>query len=400
MLPSVKIYEEKLMNNNTRLPEPNNIRVAQSTRNANSSSPVSKNRLIKPVKSKKMIIIRIMVYLLIAIIGLGTGALKYGLDIFGSSFVKTPFVKAEDYKPIDIGSLDDYDLTGNTASSWSDGGHTRVYVDPEFPIKEIAQKDKNVENILVFGIDSRGSDDIQCRADAIMIVCLNHNSKEIKLISLMRDTGVTIEGRSSLDKLGHSYAYGGVGLLINTINDNFGLDIQRFVMLDFNSSAQVIDQIGGIELEVKSQEVKYANLNIDEQNSLFGTNVEYLTHEGYQTLSGNQAVAWARIRYSDSDFVRTSRQRTLVYALMQKVSLLGKGKQLAVLEDLAGLFETNMNSIDLIRVGTSGTELIKNMSEYRVPEDGLYSVQQSPWMMVVDWENQVAALHEYIWGES
>lgn len=388
------------MNNNRRPSEPSNIRVSSSARSANSGSAVSGNHSDKPVRSKKYIIIRVMVYVLIAIVGIGIGAMSYLFVVLGPVSIITPFVKAEDYVPIDIGSLDDYDLNGNTSSDWVDGGHTRVYVDPNFPIKLVAQKDKNVENILVFGIDSRGSDDIQCRADAIMIVSLDNNSKEIKLISLMRDTGVTIEGRSSLDKLGHSYAYGGVGLLINTINDNYGLDIQRFVMLDFNSSAQVIDQIGGIELEVKSQEVKYANLNIDEQNALFGTSVAYLTHEGYQTLTGNQAVAWARIRYSDSDFVRTSRQRILVSMIMQKVASLGRMDQLSVLEDVAGLFETNMNTIDLIRVGTTGTELIKNMSEYRVPEDGLYSVQQNPWMMVVDWENQIAALHEYIWGES
>lgn len=388
------------MNNNNRLSEPNNIRVASLNRNIGPSSAITGIYPDKQKKSKKKIVIRIMVYFLIGLVGIGVGAIKYGLDIFGPTFVPTPFVKAEDYKPIDIGSLDDYDLDGNTSSPWMEGGHTSVYVDENFPIKQVKQKDKDVENILVFGIDSRGSDDIKCRADAIMIVCLDHNSKEIKLISLMRDTGVTIDGRSSLDKLGHSYSYGGVGLLINTINDNFGLDIQRFIMLDFNSSAQVIDKIDGIELDIKSEEVKYANQNIDAQNVLIGTNTPYLTHSGYQTLSGTQAVAWARIRHSDSDFVRTSRQRILVSALMQKVARLDKAKQLAMLEDLAGLFETNMNSIDLIRVGTSGTDLIKNITEYRVPQDGLYSVQQNPWMMVVDWENQLAALHEYIWGES
>jgi len=388
------------MNNNRRLSEPNNIRIASSNRNTGSASAVPGIYPSKPKRSKKKIIIRIMVYILIGILGIGVGSIKYGLDIFGPTFVQTPFVNADDYKPIDIGSLDNYDLDGNTSSSWMDGGHTSVFVDENFPIKEVKQKDKDVENILVFGIDSRGSDDIKCRADAIMIVCLDHNSKEIKLISLMRDTGVTIEGRSSLDKLGHSYSYGGVGLLINTINDNFGLDIQRFIMLDFNSSAQVIDKIDGIELDIKIEEVKYANQNIDEQNVLLGTSIPYLTHAGYQTLTGSQAVAWARIRHSDSDFVRTSRQRILVSALMQKVASLDRAKQLAILEDVAGLFETNMNSIDLIRVGTSGTELIKNMSEYRVPQDGLYTVQQNPWMMVVDWESQIAALHEYIWGES
>lgn len=388
------------MNNNGRLSEPNNIRAASSSHNADTGSAIPGNYQSKKVRSKKKIIIRIMVYLLLGLIGLGAGVLKYGFDIFGRAFVPTPFVNADDYKPIDIGSLDDYDLDGNTSSSWIDGGHTSVYVDEAFPIKKVKQKDKDVENILVFGVDSRGSDDIQCRADAIMIVCLDQNKNEIKLVSLMRDTGVTIEGRSSIDKLGHSYAYGGVGLLINTINDNFGLDIQRFIMLDFNSSAQVIDKIDGIELDVKSEEVKYANQSIDEQNVLFGTDVPYLTHSGFQSLSGSQAVAWARIRHSDSDFIRTSRQRILVTAIMNKVAKLGTSKQLAVLEDIAGLFETNMNSVDLFRVGTAGTDLIKKMSEYRVPADGLYTVQQNPWMMVVDWENQITALHEYIWGES
>jgi len=388
------------MNNNVRQSAPNNIRVTSSSRNAGPGSAIPGSYPNKKVRSKKKIIIRIMVYLLIGIIGIGVGTIKYGMDIFGPAYVNIPFVKADDYKPIDIGSLDDFDLEGNTTLSWNEGGHTRVYYDENFPIKEVKQKDKDVENILVFGIDSRGTDDIQCRADAIMIVCLDHNSKEIKLISLMRDTGVTIEGRSSLDKLGHSYAYGGVGMLINTINDNFGMDIQRFVMLDFNSSAQVIDQIGGIELEIKSEEVKQANISIDEQNKLFGTSETYLTHSGYQTLSGSQAVAWARIRHSDSDFIRTSRQRILVTAIMNKLASLGTSKQLAVLEDIAGLFETNMTSFDLIRVGTSGTELIKKVSEYRLPEDGMYTVQQNPWMMVIDWENQLAALHEYVWGES
>lgn len=383
-----------------RQPEPGNIRVASSPRNTNQSSPAPRNHSRKPAKSKKMIIIRIMIYFLLGLIGIGSGVIKYGMDIFGPTFVPTPFVNADDYKPIDIGSLDEYDLEGNTTSSWGDGGHTRVYVNPDFPIKKVKQKDKDVENILVFGVDSRGNDDVECRADAIIVVCLDHNSNQIKLISLMRDTGVTIEGRSNIDKLGHSYSYGGVGMLINTINDNFGLDIQRFVMLDFNSSAQVIDQIGGIELEVKSEEVKYANQNLDEQNALSGTSVPYLTHSGYQSLSGSQAVAWARIRHSDSDFVRTSRQRILVTAIMNKVAKLGTSQQLATLEDLAGMFETNMNSVDLFRVGSSGVELVKKMSEYRVPADGLYTVQQNPWMMVVDWENQINALHEYIWGES
>jgi len=233
-----------------------------------------------------------------------------------------------------------------------------------------------------------------------MIVSMDNNTKSVKLISLMRDSGVTIEGRSSVDKLTHSYAYGGVGLLINTINDNYGLDVQRFVMLDFSSASDVIDLVGGINIDVQANEVKYANQSIFEENVLMDINMPYLTSAGYQNLNGVQAIAWARIRHADSDFVRTSRQRAVATALMKKVASLNTVQQLAVLEDSAGMFETNMTQADLLRVGTVAVKLIKNIVEYRIPDDGLYKIQENPWMMIIDWEEQIPRLHEYIWGTS
>ena len=350
---------------------------------------------------KRSTVVRILVFILVAILGFGAGVAGYLLRIVGNvNYVFTPFVSPEKYDPVDIDNLDALDLEGDTQSTWQEGGHTKVYVDPDFPIKKVAQKDKNIENILVFGVDSRGSDDVVCRADAMIIVSLDQKTKSIKMTSLMRDCSVHIDGRKDIDKLGHAYAYGGVGLLINTINDNFGMDISRFVMLDFNSSSQIIDIVGGIDINVKSSEVKYANLNLNEQNQLFGTNVPILTHEGNQTLSGAQAIAWARIRYLDSDFVRTGRQRIVATALMVKVSSMDSLDHLALLEDLAGMFETNMKSSDLMRVGLAGVSLIGNMSEYRVPADGMFYTQESPWMMILDWKKQIPALHEYIWGEA
>lgn len=353
-----------------------------------------------PVKKKRRLLLKSLVFLLSAILGFGTGVVIYMYQIVGSvQYVITPFVNPEKYEPVDIENLDAINLEGNTQSAWIEGGHTRVYVDPDFPIKKVRQKDKNVENILVFGIDSRGSHDIVCRADAIMIVSLDQRSKAIRITSLMRDCSVHIDGRSEPDKLGHAYAYGGVGLLINTINDNFGLDISRFVMLDFHSSSKIIDIVGGVEINVKSGEVKYANITIKEHNELFGTNVPYLTHEGNQLLSGPQAIGWARIRYLDSDFVRTGRQRTIATSLMGKVSAMDSIGQLAILEDMAGMFETNMKADDLMRVGITGVGIVSDIQQYRVPADGMFTTQPSPWKMILDWEKQIPELHGFIWGE-
>ena len=360
----------------------------------------SAGKIQKPLKKR---IITILVYVLIAVVGLSAGGGIYLYQMLGKiGYTAVKVVSADDYKTVDIGSLDSLDAesSGNTSAAWSEGGHTKVFVDPDFPIKEVAQKDKNVENILVFGVDSRGTEDIDCRADAIMIVSLDKNTKTIKLISLMRDCGVTIEGRSSVDKLTHSYAYGGVGLLINTINENFKLDIQRFVMFDFNSSSDLIDLVGGVDIDVQANEVKYANQSIEEENILMGDSVPFLTDAGLQTLDGIQAIAWARIRHADSDFVRTSRQRTVATALMKKVASQNYLAQLSILEKSAGVFETNMTQADLLRLGTTGIGLIKNIVEYRIPDDGLYSIQENPWMMIINWDAQIPKIEEYIWGGS
>lgn len=356
----------------------------------------------KPVKTLKQRIIQITAYVLIVIIGLGIGGGTYLYQLLGKvGYASIGVVNSEDYTPVDLGSLDSQNIeSGNTTSSWAQGGHTPVYVNEEFPIKQVAQKDKDVENILVFGVDSRGTDDVHCRADAVMIVSLDMKTKSIKLISLMRDCGVVIEGRSDRDKLTHSYAYGGVGLLINTINENFGLDIQRFVMLDFSSSSAIIDLVGGVDIDVQPKEVKYANQSINEQNMLLETTFPLLTNAGMQTLNGVQAIAWSRIRHADSDFVRTSRQRAVASALMKKVASQNLFTQMAILEDSAGMFETNMTQADLFRIGTVAVNLIGNLVEYRIPDDGLYSIQENPWMMLIDWEKQIPKLHEYIWGRS
>ncbi|MBP5417540.1 MAG: LCP family protein [Clostridiales bacterium] len=352
-------------------------------------------------KSAVKILIKVLCFILCAVLGLGVGAFIYVYKTLGAvGFVNTPFVSASQYETIDFDNLDDIDLeSGDVASSWKDGGHTRVYVNKKYPIKKVSQKDSKVENILVFGVDSRGTNDVTCRADAILIVSIDKRRDCVKMISLMRDTGVKIEGKSSTDKLTHAYAYGGVGLLINTINDNFGLDIQRFVMLDFGSSSNLIDMVGGIDIDVTAGEVKFANQNINEENALLGTNVPLLTHGGRQTLSGVQATSWARIRSLDSDYVRSGRQRTLAISLMHKVASYKWTAKIALLEDSAGMFETNMNSKDMMRLATDAVDVLGEVKEYRAPADGMFKVQDKPWMMIVDWNKQLPDLHRFIWEE-
>ena len=115
-------------------------------------------------------------------------------------------------------------------------------------------------------------------------------------------------------------------------------------------------------------------------------------------MDGHQAVAWTRIRYLDSDFVRASRQRTVATALMVKVNSMSYAQKLQLLNDSAGVFETNMRTADIMRVALNCFACLDNREEHRIPEDGLYTVQNDPWMMKIDIDTQRQRLNEYIWG--
>ena len=366
----------------------------------------------------KWIALRASCYLLLATLAFAAGGYAYVqwhiLDVIHYTDIDTVIeyeppvvvtdpegsvVATEKENPLDGLVAEDIIAQGDTESSWSQGGHVPVYVDERYPIKRVAQKDPSVTNILVFGVDARGTNDVHCRADAIIVVSFDQKTNSIRLISLLRDTAVRIEGKSVPDKLTHAYVFGGVGLLINTINENFQLDVQKFVMLDFSSATDVIDLMGGVPIEVMPKEIPYANESIKEQNYYMGTKVKYLNTTGLQMLNGVQATAWARIRHLDSDFKRSERQRILAQVLIEKVSAQGTWMQMTILKECAGMFETNMTQNELLGVGTQGVQMADDIRQFRAPEDGMFTVQEEPWMEIVDWTRQIPSLHEYIWGD-
>ncbi len=352
---------------------------------------------------KKSKALRYFVRFLAAFLGLAIGFTLYWVYRFGGTFVAVPVVAEADYSTVDItesGSLTGGDVT----SAWKDGGHTKLFYDPSHPIIKVDQKDPDIENILVFGIDARGVNDVDCRSDCIMVLSINSRTNKLKIITLMRDTGVYLGDTqetlgSRLNKLNSAYHFGGVGMMINTINVTFGLDIQRFVMFDFGSAASMVDICGGVEIEVKPEEISYANRYMDELYQLDGNTSPHLSKGGLQTLDGHQAVAWTRIRYLDSDFVRASRQRTVAIAMMKKINTMSYAKKLQLLNDSAGVFETNMTSVDIMRVALKCFDCLDNIEEHRIPDDGLYTVQNDPWMMKIDFAAQKQSLDDYIWGE-
>lgn len=183
-------------------------------------------------------------------------------------------------------------------------------VDPKAEKVAIAkeeQKVENVVNILLVGTDTRDPNAELGRSDSMLLVSYNKSDNKATVASFLRDSLVEIDGYGK-SKLGHTFAYGGVGLTINTINKVYDLDIQNYITVNFDNLVGIIDQLGGIEVTLTAEEVAYY-----QQNGM--PNVM----EGVNLLTGSQALAHARNRSLDNDFGRTRRQRDVMYGIYRKV---------------------------------------------------------------------------------
>lgn len=183
-------------------------------------------------------------------------------------------------------------------------------VDPKASDVKIAQedqKDEDVINILLVGTDSRDPNSDMGRSDSMMLVSFNQKQGKTTAVSFLRDSLVDIPGYGK-SRLGHTYAYGGVGLTINTLNQTYDLDIQKYVTIDFENLVSIIDEIGGVEVYLSAEEAEYYR-----QNGMPDI------VEGEVTLTGSQALAHARNRTLGSDFERTRRQRSVVYGIYRKI---------------------------------------------------------------------------------
>ena len=174
-------------------------------------------------------------------------------------------------------------------------------------IAQTDQKDKDVYNVLLVGTDSRDPNADIGRSDSMMLVSYNQKDGKATIISFLRDTLVDIPGHGK-SRLGHTYAYGGVGLTINTLNQTFDLDIQNYITISFENLVNVIDEMGGIELYISAEEAEY-----------YRSNGMPDIQEGNVNMSGSQALAHARNRTLGSDFERTRRQRSVMYGVYNKL---------------------------------------------------------------------------------
>ena len=255
-------------------------------------------------------------------------------------------------------------------------------------------------NIALFGIDSRDSSlGKGNRSDCIIIASINNETKEVKLISVYRDTYVNIEGYG-LDKITHAYSYGEAPLAIKTLNENFDLNITEFATVNFDAVAEAINALGGVVIDVEPEEVQYINSYINETSSVTGLTTERITSSGTQTLDGVQAVAYARIRYTEGgDYKRTERMRTVVEAMIEKFKTKSISEMNQIIDQILPEVYTNITASDIFA-------LIPSVASFKVTDSigwpyETRGITLDRWYGVpVTLESNVKQLHEEAFGET
>ncbi len=277
-------------------------------------------------------------------------------------------------------------------------GIISVAVDADHLIKPVAQKQKGIEHYLIAGIDAREVG--AARTDSMMILTIDRNHRQLKLTSLMRDIEVALPGRQDAhDKLNSAYAHGGIGMLINVINESFDLDIQSFFILDFYKAVHLVDAVGGVDVTLSDAEVAATNIVMREMRKLLSIseNEGTIERSGQLHLNGLQAVAWSRVREIGSDHARTGRQRELVSAWMKQFNQLSFFKKLAALQKVLPEVQTNLKPFALMHFGYKTLLTSRSIKQYKVPKDeSYYHTNTDNWNILLDWERQISDLHQFM----
>ncbi len=222
-----------------------------------------------------------------------------------------------------------------------------------------------VKNILLIGVDRRNANDAS-RSDTMLLVSVNTATRKIKLTSFMRDTYVYIPERQKNAKLNAACTWGGAQMVMDTIEYNFNIQIDHYMLVDFTMFEDIIDGLGGVEVEVTEKEAKYMRERVHLNDITAGDSV---------LLNGNEALWYCRIRELDSDFMRTKRQRKVLTALIDKAKTTNPIKLYEMLGDIVSLIETDMSPATLTGLAVNGLlrYLRYDIEQGRVPQDGTWT---------------------------
>ncbi|WP_111937492.1 LCP family protein [Clostridium paraputrificum] len=245
---------------------------------------------------------------------------------------------------------------------------------------EEKSKKENITNILLLGIDNQEN-----ASDAMMVFSLDKDTNTAKLTSIMRDLSVDLGPNAEKHKINYAYNVGGVEESVKVVNREFDLDINKYVKVSFDGLVDVIDYIGGININITESERKIIGAS----------------KSGNVTLNGKQALAYSRIRKIDNDYQRTSRQRKVLMAIFNKAKSISVSSYPKALSDLSSNVETNLSTFELLDLAKAVMSLSSDDLEgFRIPIDGTSHDSMDKGIYYLEWDRAAnkKAIHDFIYG--
>ncbi len=356
--------------------------------NGGAEPPVKK----KKKKAAKVVIIIIAVLLLLVIAAVLTVSGIFNKYVDKINYTHDPY-DPHDTGPIAIDSLppDFFDEPTEVPATPEPGatqGPTSLpteiptgFIPPTHDAEDdFLMMDDRVLNVLIIGSDSRDLNTFRGNSDVMMMLSINKKTRKLWITSFQRDTYLHVPG-IGYNKLNSAYPYSGAKLLQRTLQENYLVVIPYYVIVNFESFTEIVDDIGGVEIKISDGEAKY---------------ISGIDKGGTYVLNGEQALQYSRIRYLDSDFYRTQRQRNVMTKVIEKLRGRGVTELMGIMDSLLPLMTTNMPRNEL-------TALIRNVGEYskyplnelRIPIDGTWHYDYLPkvtHVVIVEsfWKNIVA----------
>lgn len=283
------------------------------------------------------------------------------------------------------------------------GGLEQVETMPRIPEGE-AQKEENVINILILGTDERTKDfSTNARSDAMILASIDREANTVKLVSLERGMGVPIlEGQyaGNYDILTHIFRYGGADLVVKTVREVLKVDVDHYVRFNFTAVREIVDMVGGIDIELSAAEAQY--LNGSDVLRWSSTDTQKTLVAGMNHLDGGIALNYARLREIDSDWQRIGRQRRVIIAVVQAL----KGSSLKDLNDLANealpMVQTNLTKLEIAELMLYAPNLLNaSFDQMTIPRQGTYGGAtglNGQGMFAPDYELNSQILLEFLYG--
>lgn len=297
---------------------------------------------------------------------------------------------------------------GNSTDGGKGGPLFNVSIkEDDLQISEQVKENENLKeyrNIALFGVDSRkGALTKGTLSDSIIIASINLETNDVKLCSVYRDTYLNLSN-DKYGKCNSAYSYGGAEQAMKMLNMNLDLDIKDFVTIGFDGLTQVIDDIGGVYLDVDDEELRHINSYQETMAQEMGVNYTPVTTTGYQLLNGLQATAYCRIRYkTGNDFARAASQREVIQAIVDKVKTMDLVTLTKVANDVSNNVYTSLSMDEIVGI-------LGEVAKYNIVDEGGFPEasmrgagtlgSKGSCVYPINLTENVSWLHEFLFNDS